>query len=76
MNASIRVWLPRVIASLVAAASGSIGAWLGREISPSDQDLIVSIIVAIVLLVYSGVHKFLGARINPKDVASPSQLPK
>lgn len=73
---ALRIWLPRIIASIVAAASGSLSAWLGREISPSDQDLIVSIIVGIALLVYSGVHKLIGAKMNPKDVSSPSQLPK
>jgi uncharacterized membrane protein (DUF441 family) len=71
MPALLRVLLGRYIGVLV----GAFVTWLagkGIVVTQENVDFVVTALVGIFGVVYSTIHTLVNARINPKDVSSPT----
>jgi hypothetical protein len=71
MPAALRVILARILGSL----AGGIAAWLvgkGFTVDQNTIDAFVTVLLFVFGVVYSIVHTIISARINPKDVSSPT----
>lgn len=70
-------WLRVILGRVIGSAVAGLVTWLagkGINIDQHSADAIISVGLTIFTVVYSLVHTFVNAHINPRDVSSPSKI--